>query len=321
MQHDVTDRDAFMAVALTQARLVQTALLSAHNLAEAERDTLFPIIAVKTSGDKIQDRPLAELGGKGLFVKEIEEALLQDDADIAVHSMKDMPGISPKGLFIGAVLEREDPRDVFVAGDGATFTDARAALASLRQGARLGTSSVRRQALAKRLRPDIEIVSLRGNVETRLAKLARGEADATILARAGLTRLGLQPMGATALDENAWPSAPCQGAIGIELRCGDGKAATLTAKISHHDSAITVACERGFLAALDGSCRTPIAGLARCASNKLSFTGEVLTPDGRHSWKVTRDLNGDVNLSTAEQLGREAAQDIKGRAGDRLPKF
>src|SRR5688572_7069440 len=161
-------------LALTQSRLVRSALAKAHGWAESETEALCPIIAIRTTGDKIQDRPLVEAGGKGLFVKEIEEALLAGEADIAVHSMKDMPAVQPPGLVIAAVLEREDPHDVFVASDKQTFS-------RLKPNAKLGTSSVRRQAQALRARPDLEIVSLRGNVETRLAKLARGEADGIIL--------------------------------------------------------------------------------------------------------------------------------------------
>ena len=302
-------------LALTQARLVRVALAKAHGWAEAELEGLAPIIAIKTTGDKIQDRPLVDAGGKGLFVKEIEEALLQLEADIAVHSMKDMPAVQPPGLAIGAVLEREDPHDVFIASDKRPF-------ARLKPNAKLGTSSVRRQAQALRLRPDLEIVSLRGNVETRLAKLARGEADGIILARAGLSRLGIRPDGAEILND--WLPALCQGAIGIEIRESNQEAANLIAAIGHGDTHVAIACERGFLATLDGSCRTPIAGHARLDGQKLEFRGEVLTTDGRNAWAVSRTITltaANDARDAAYAAGRDAALEILERAGDKLPRF
>jgi hydroxymethylbilane synthase len=293
---------------------VRTALAKAHGWSESDAEALCRIIAIKTTGDKIQDRPLYEAGGKGLFVKEIEEALLQGEADIAVHSMKDMPAVLPPGLAIAAVLEREDPYDVFLSSDKQPFS-------KLKQNAKLGTSSVRRQAQALRLRPDLEIVPLRGNVETRLAKLARGEADGTMLARAGLARLGIRLEGAEILD---WLPALCQGAIGIEIRENDDEAAMLVAAIDHWNTHVAIACERGFLATLDGSCRTPISGLARIAGKRLEFRGEVLTPDGRNVWTASRALTeGDPTdaREKAEAIGRDAAREILETAGDRLPRF
>jgi len=298
-------------LALTQSRLVRSALARAHGWTDHESEALCPIIPIKTTGDRIQDRPLVEAGGKGLFVKEIEEALLKGDADIAVHSMKDMPAVQPPALIIAAVLEREDPHDVFVASDKGPF-------ARLKPQAKLGTSSVRRQAQALRARPDLEIVSLRGNVETRLAKLTRGEADGILLARAGLTRLGIQPDGAEPMTE--WLPALCQGAIGIEIRANDHRAAELVAPIDDRDTHIAIACERGFLAALDGSCRTPIAGLARIAGTRLEFRGEVLTPDGRDSWSASRGIASGSHEAAGE-AGRDAAREILERAGGKLPRF
>src|SRR6266566_2752441 len=201
-------------LALAQAHLVRNLLAEAHGWDPEELDEICPIQIFKTSGDRIQDRPLIEAGGKGLFVKEIEDALLQDEADIAVHSMKDMPAVVTGGLAITAVLSREEPYDIFLARDGAPFD-------KLPENARLGTSSVRRQAQALRLRPDLKIVSLRGNVETRLLKLARGEADAIMLARAGVARLQLALPDAEILDSEKWLPALCQGAIGIEIRSDD----------------------------------------------------------------------------------------------------
>ena len=299
-------------LALAQSRAVRAALATVHGWREAELDELCPILAVKTSGDRIQDKPLAEAGGKGLFVKEIEEALIDGQADIAVHSLKDMPAEQPKNLVIAAVLPREDPHDVFIARDGQVFK-------ALKQGARLGTSSVRRQAQALRARPDLALLTLRGNVETRLAKLMRGEADGTILALAGLRRLGLTPKGAEVLD---WLPALCQGAIGIELLDNDSRARDLVRPINDETSAASSACERGFLAALDGSCRTPIAGLATLANGMLSFQGEVLTLDGRNSWGASREMKAATyDHAKYMELGREAAREIREQAGDKMPRF
>jgi hydroxymethylbilane synthase len=305
-------------LALAQAELARSALAKAHGW-KGDLDRLCPIITFRTSGDRIQDRPLVEAGGKGLFVKEIEEALIAGEADIAVHSMKDMPAAQPPGLAIAAVLEREDPRDVFLARDRGSF-------AKLKKGAKLGTSSVRRQAQALRARPDLEIVSLRGNVGTRLAKLERGEADAIMLARAGVSRLKLALPGSELLDPDAWLPALCQGAIGIEIRQNDARAAELVGRIDHPATHVSISCERGFLGALDGSCRTPIAGLARIAGRRLTFNGEVLTLDGRSSWTASHDIAcgpalGETARSAAFAVGREAALEIRNAAGDKLPRF
>jgi hydroxymethylbilane synthase len=306
-------------LALAQAHLVRACLADAHGWDEAELDELCPILTFKTMGDRIQDRPLVEAGGKGLFVKEIEEALLNDEADIAVHSMKDMPAVHPTGLSIAAVLPREDPHDLFIARDGAPFD-------KLPEGARLGSSSVRRQAQALRLRPDLKIVSLRGNVETRLLKLARGEADAILLARAGVSRLKLALPDSEILDSADWLPALCQGAIGIEFRNDDGIAGQLLSAIDDPPTHLAVACERGFLAALDGSCRTPIAGLAEIEDERLVFRGEVLTPDGRNSWRVSRDIAfdgamGEYARTQAYAAGQDAAREIREHAGEKLPRF
>jgi hydroxymethylbilane synthase len=294
---------------------VRSALAQAHGWPEQELEALCPIIPIRTTGDRIQDRPLADAGGKGLFVKEIEEALLHREADIAVHSMKDMPAIQPAGLVIAAVLEREDPHDVFIGREGQRF-------AELKRGAKLGTSSVRRQAQALRLRPDLEIVSVRGNVETRLAKLTRGEADGIMLARAGLSRLGIMLDAAEVLDDRL--PALCQGAIGVEIRANDERSAALVSAIDHWQTHLAIACERGFLGALDGSCRTPIAGLARIDRDRLSFKGEVLTPDGQKVWMATCEIRSASSSSAradAYEAGREAARGIRARAGDLLPRF
>jgi len=305
-------------LALAQANLVRSALAEAHGWEDGDLDELCPIQIFRTTGDRIQDRPLAEAGGKGLFVKEIEEALLAGEADIAVHSMKDMPAVHPAGLSIAAVLPREDPHDVFIAKDGAPFD-------KLKENARLGTGSVRRQAQALRLRPDLQIVLLRGNVETRLLKLARGEADAIMLARAGLMRLKLALPDSEVLDSQDWLPALCQGAIGIEIRNDDQEAREAVAAVDDAATHLAISCERGFLAALDGSCRTPIAGLAVVDEAELRFNGEVLTPDGRNFWTAMRNIRCDDSADRARQkayaAGHDAARHIRDVAGDMLPRF
>jgi hydroxymethylbilane synthase len=304
-------------LALAQAHLTRAALSAAHGWPVADLDRLCPIVTFRTTGDRIQDRPLADAGGKGLFVKEIEEALLAHEADIAVHSMKDMPAVQPSGLMLAAVLPREDTRDVLIAAEGTLFTN-------LRHGAKLGTSSVRRQAQALRRRPDLQIVPLRGNVETRLQKLARGEADAIMLARAGLARLKLDIPNTQLLDE--FLPALCQGAVGIEIRSGDTRVRDLVAPIDDPKTHVAIACERGFLAALDGSCRTPIAGRATLSEDTLVFHGEVLTLDGKSVWTATRDIALDEHLGedsrqAAYAAGRDAAHEIRNQAGEMLPTF
>jgi hydroxymethylbilane synthase len=228
--------------------------------------------------------------------------------------MNDMPALLPDGLIIAAVLPREDPRDIFISRIGTPF-------AALAQNAKLGTSSVRRQAQALRVRPDLEIVSLRGNVETRLAKLARGEADAIMLAKAGVSRLKI-PLPASQVLDDFLP-ALCQGAIGVEILAHDARTHALVKAIDHAPTHLAIACERGFLATLDGSCRTPIAGLAEIRRGRLAFTGEVLTVDGRNSWLASRDMaegKGDDVRNAAFAMGSEAAQDILARADNKLPR-
>src|SRR6185295_18921789 len=227
------------------------------------------IAAILTSGDRIQDRPLADAGGKGLFTKEIEEALLAGAVDLAVHSAKDMPTVLPEGLVLAACLPREDVRDAFISPKAAS-------LATLPQGAVMGTASLRRQAMVKRLRPDLRVVALRGNVETRLKKLDGGDFDATILALAGLKRLGLADAATAILDVDAFLPAVGQGAIAIEIRADDARTRDLLAKIDHADTSVALACERAFLGVLDGSCRTPIAGHAVLHGDLISFRGMIL---------------------------------------------
>jgi hydroxymethylbilane synthase len=287
-------------LALAQARMVQQALAMAHGF-EPEQ---IAIEVIRTSGDRIQDRPLADVGGKGLFTKEIEEALAAGTIDLAVHSSKDMPTVLPPGLVLSAFMEREDPRDVFISRKAKSIAD-------LPRGATVGTASLRRQAMVKRKRPDLTIVPLRGNVETRLRKLDEGVADATLLALAGLKRLGLADAATAVLDVNEFLPAVGQGAIGIETRADDSRARELVSAINHADTFSALAAERAFLAVLDGSCRTPIGGHATISGRRLRFRGMVVKPDGSEAFEATRE--GDVR--DAEKLGADAGGELKGRAG------
>ena len=287
-------------LALAQAHEARDRLMAAHGLPEVA----FAIVAIRTTGDRVQDRALSELGGKGLFTREIEAALIEGRIDVAVHSMKDMPTLQPDGLAITALLPREDVRDAFVGAPGAT-------LASLPAGSVLGTSSLRRRAQALHRRPDIAVVAFRGSVETRLRKLADGVAAATFLAMAGLRRLGFDAVPRVPIDPDEMLPAIAQGAIGVEQRRGDDRVSALLAPI--HDAATghCVAAERAFLAGLDGSCHTPIAGLAELDGDRLRLRGEILRPDGSEC--LAHALAGDVGDAAA--LGAEAAAVLRGRAG------
>ena len=287
-------------LALAQAHEVRARLMAATGRPE----TAFEIAVIRTTGDRIQDRPLAEAGGKGLFTREIEEALLAREIHMAVHSMKDMPTALPPGLDIAALLPREDVRDAFVSLKARTIAD-------LPKGAVLGTSSLRRAAQVARLRPDLKIVGFRGNVGTRLQKLADGVADATLLAVAGLNRLGEASRATSAIETDVMLPAVAQGAIGIEIRTDDGRSRHLVAALNDAATALTVATERAFLARLEGSCRTPIAGLARLVDGTLHFRGQILTPDGRESHETDRQGRPEEAL----KLGEAAAEDLLGRAG------
>ena len=287
-------------LALAQARQVRDLLAKAHAL----EDEAIEIRMIRTSGDRIKDKPLHEFGGKGLFTKEIEDALLSADIDLAVHSMKDMPTILPDGLEITCMLPREDVRDAFIS----TRADSLDALAP---GAVVGTASLRRQAQIRRMRPDLEIVNFRGNVGTRLRKLADGEADATLLALAGLRRLGLGEKATAPIETDVMLPAVAQGAIGIEIRSGDNATAELLAPLNDETTALCVAAERAFLARLDGSCRTPIAGLATRDGDKLHFSGQILTPSGSEAHDTARD----GAIGDGEAMGRDAADELLGRAG------
>lgn len=288
------------ALALAQAHEVRARLMAAHGLSQ----DAFAIEVIATSGDRIQDRPLSEAGGKGLFTKEIEEAVLAGRIDVAVHSSKDMPTRLPDGLELSAFLPREDPRDAFVGRAAET-------IAAMPSGGSIGSSSLRRQALIRRLRSDLDVVLFRGNVQTRLRKLDEGVAGGTILALAGLKRLGLAHLATDVMSLDDFPPAPGQGAICVESRVGDERVLALLADIGHLPTAQALACERAFLAALDGSCRTPIAGHAAISDGRIAFSGLILTPDGRQEHGVAIDgLAAD-----AEKLGRAAGEDVRGRAG------
>jgi hydroxymethylbilane synthase len=288
------------ALALVQAGEVQSRLAKACGL-PAER---IEIKTIRTSGDMIQDRPLADAGGKGLFTKEIEEALLAGTIDLAVHSSKDVPAALPPGLVLSAFLPREDARDAFVSRKANTLRD-------LPQGALVGTSSPRRQALIKHLRPDLGIVPLRGNVETRLRKIEAGAADATVLAVAGLKRLGLLAAATSIFDIDEFLPAAGQGAIGIETRTDDTRTRALVAAIDDPDTATALAAERAFLAVLDGTCRTPIAGYAQVSDGGIRFRGMIARPDGSEALEVSRE----GRASEAAALGADAGHELKGRAG------
>jgi hydroxymethylbilane synthase len=287
-------------LALFQARAVRDRLVAAHGLDPAR----IAIEVIRTSGDMIQDRPLADAGGKGLFTKEIEEALLAGKIDLAVHSSKDVPTFLPPGLVLSAYLPREDARDVLISAKAKTLQE-------LPRGATVGTASPRRQALVQRMRPDLKVVSLRGNVETRLRKLSEGQADATILALAGLKRLDLTDAIATILSADEFLPAVGQGAITVETRKDDAETRALLAAIDHVDTATALACERAFLAALDGSCRAPIAGHATIAGDTLSFRGMILKPDGSEFFETSRT----GNRSDAAAIGKDAGQELKSRGG------
>ena len=287
-------------LALAQTTMVRARLAAATGLAE-ER---IGVTVIRTTGDVIQDRTLAEAGGKGLFTKEIEEALLKGTIDLAVHSAKDMPTVLPEGLTIAAVLPREDPRDVFISRVAKDFRE-------LRAGALVGTASLRRQAIVKRLRRDLDVVPIRGNVETRLRKLDDGVVDATLLALAGLKRLGLTQAATSILSVDEFLPAVGQGIIAIETRADDANTRAHLAAIDHGETATALEAERAFLKVLDGSCRTPIAGHAVIAAGRLRLRGLIARPDGSESFEAVRE--GPV--SEAAALGADAGRELKEQAG------
>ena len=263
------------------------------------------VVVIKTTGDKVLDRALADIGGKGLFTKEIDEAMLEDRIDLAVHSVKDIPTWLPDGIELACILPREDPRDVFLSRKAKGLGD-------LAEGSVIGTASLRRQAQILNLRPDITVIVFRGNVQTRLRKLDAGEVDATLLALAGLKRLGLADLATSIIDTSEILPAVGQGAIGITCRTGDIASRQLLAKIHDAETAACVAAERGLLEVLDGSCRTPIAALAAVEKDgTLGLDGLLARPDGTEILRVKRAGKADK----ADQLGRDAGQELAKRAG------
>ena len=287
-------------LALWQARHVRERLSEAHGLSEGDVD----LSVITTSGDRIQEQPLRDFGGKGLFTKEIDEALLNGDVALAVHSMKDLPTVLPDGLCVAAVLPRADVRDAFISRKAPSLME-------LPPGAVVGTSSLRRGAQVKRLRPDLRVIDFRGNVETRLRKLDEGVADATLLAMAGLDRLGLASHATAILSTDEMLPAVAQGAIAVVARADDLDTLRLLSFLNDPMTATAVACERAFLARLDGSCRTPIAGLAEINDDILRFRGLILSPGGAE-W---HDIEVTGEAEHAEALGRDAGEEVLARAG------
>jgi len=289
------------------------ALVQAHTvdalLREAHPDCRTEIVVIKTTGDKVTDRPLAEIGGKGLFTKELDTALVAGDIACAVHSMKDMETALADGIDVAAVLPREDPRDAFLSPVADRIAD-------LPEGAVVGTTSLRRQAQILDRRPDLSVVTFRGNVDTRLEKLRAGTVQATLLAMAGLNRLGRTDVGAVPLEPDELLPAAAQGAVAITVRAGDTAMQETMAPLDHRETNVCVTTERAFLAALDGTCKTPIAALARMTENNgVSLHGLVATPDGTVRRDGTRTASASEIAVAAHELGIE----LKAAMGSRMP--
>ncbi len=289
-------------LALAQAAELCRRLAAAHP--ELVPAAAIETVIIRTTGDSVRDRTLAAIGGKGLFTKELEEALLAGTIDCAVHSMKDMPTALPEGLRIAALLPREDPRDAFISLSAARLAD-------LPAGAVVGTASLRRQAQLLHARPDLKIVPLRGNVGTRLKKLADGELDATLLALAGLKRLGLEAHVRSIFEPSELLPAVAQGAIGIETRIDDDRVERYLSPLNDHGTETCVTAERAFLAALDGSCRTPIAGLATFDGNTVHLSGMVIRPDG----SARHIIESECIFGGASELGATAGEALKAQMG------
>lgn len=292
-------------LALAQAHETRSRLMAAHGLPEEA----FQVVVIHTTGDNRQmidaDRPLKEIGNKGLFTKEIEEALLRGDIDIAVHSTKDMPTEQPEGLVLDTFLPREDVRDAFISLNYGS-------IAELPTGAVVGTSSLRRRAQLMQIRPDLKLVEFRGNVQTRLRKLEEGVADCSFLAMAGLERLGMRDRATAPIEADEMLPAVAQGAIGIERRASDEIAAGLLGPIHHKETASRILCERAFLAALDGSCETPIAALSEINGDKITLRGEILRPDGSEKLSAV----GDAPVEDGADLGSRLGNELLSRAGN-----
>lgn len=297
-------------LALTQSGMMQRAIGRAMGVADADLAEAVPLVEIVTTGDRVQDRRLLEIGGKALFTKEIEEALLDGRVDVAVHSMKDVPAEQPPGLCIAAIPEREDPRDAFISTHFAAFD-------ALPAGAVLGTASLRRQAQALALRPDLKIEMLRGNVDTRLKRLADGDFDAILLATSGLNRLGFDEVIRERLSLDAFLPAPGQGALALQTR--EGESAAWVAPLNHPLTALAVAAERGAMTALEGSCRTAIGAHAEISEGHLRLTVEMLAPDGSARWRRAGEMV-DVSAADAEAvaraLGLRLGAEVHAAAGD-----
>ena len=299
-------------LALAQARLVQAKLATFENVPDKERDVYFPIMIFKTSGDALTDQRLIEAGGKGLFTKELEDALITRIIDLAVHSMKDVPTNRHPELRIGAILEREDPRDAFISFSAKS-------LMGLKPGAILGTASIRRQVQALRLRPDIKYQILRGNVGTRLEKLKSGICDATFLAVAGLNRLGQRHVITEILEPAYILPAPAQGAIGAEIRANDKRTARRIAPLNHQQTEIALVAERAFLNELDGSCRMPISALAEIDGKTMHFRAQVFSADGKEMFaRETWISLTESAQESARAAGITLALEIKREAENRI---
>lgn len=292
-------------MALAQSHLVQDMLADATG----EPVATFPIESFTTTGDRIQDRRLQDAGGKGLFTKELDEALEEGRIDAAVHSMKDLPTRLPPGQIIACVPSREDTRDAFISMQAGN-------LMALPQGAIVGTASLRRQAQTLNIRPDLKVVTLRGSVQTRLKRLAEGEIDATFLAYAGLSRLGLADEATSLMSIKLMPSAAGQGALAVTCRIDDLETREVLARLTLPGFEIATTAERAFLDALDGSCRTPIGAYAKVDGDTLCLLGEVLTPDGVHRWRRAESVKLDKDPhADAEALGRKLGAEIRREAG------
>ena len=297
-------------LALAQANEVRDRLIAAHSKELGEDNFAVEIKVISTRGDRIQDRALSQIGGKGLFTEEIEQQLYNGEIDIAVHSTKDMPTILPDGLELSCFLPRQSPADAFISGKADSIEE-------LPQGAVIGSASLRRQALILHMRPDIKVVTFRGNVQSRLKKLQEGVVDATLLAQAGINRLGLEHIITSLLPVESFPPAPGQGAICVESRKSDEATLAILAPLNDRGTTMALAAERAFLAKLDGSCRTPIAAYAHLVGDQLHFHGMILSPDGKQVFQ-TRRLQDCAAFKDAAAMGTDAAQQLRLEAGEKF---
>jgi len=291
-------------LALAQAYETREKLIAAFP--ELGGEGKIEIVVIKTTGDVVLDRALQDIGGKGLFTKEIDEAMLARDIDLAVHSMKDVPTYLPDGIHLPCMLEREDVRDVFISNKAKTVWD-------LPEGAVVGSASLRRQSQILARRPDLKVITFRGNVQTRMKKLAAGDVDGTMLAAAGLRRLGMEEVITDIMTVEDFVPAVGQGAIGITCMEDDERANRVLAALNHAETVVQVTAERAFLTVLDGSCRTPIAAYARLDGDTLHFHGLVAKPDGSEVHQIKR--SGPADLAHAVTMGRDAGQELKDKIG------